>query len=123
MLRPSRDWRESMTLSSRDPHFGQRIVSEHSLSHNRLWRQCIRIAFFHVPFSLERTALSPCKRLGGASQPGVQHDALQKGRITLRQLSAPRFSFSTSASSLRTRSRFFHSPVSDKRRRDVPFLK
>ena len=28
-----RDWRESMTLSSRDPHFGQRIVSEHSVSH------------------------------------------------------------------------------------------
>src|SRR5207248_7069141 len=42
MLRPSRDWRESMTLSSRDPHFGQRIVSEHSLSHNPLWRQSFR---------------------------------------------------------------------------------
>src|SRR6266576_1590840 len=55
MLRPSRDWRESMTLSSRDPHFGQRIVSEHSLSHNRLWSQCIRIAVFPVPFSLEGT--------------------------------------------------------------------
>src|SRR6266566_7288691 len=40
MLRPSRDWRESITLSSRDPHFGQRIVSEHSVSHNNLWRQC-----------------------------------------------------------------------------------
>src|SRR5207248_10897180 len=26
--------------SSRDPHFGQRIVSEHSVSHNNLWRQC-----------------------------------------------------------------------------------
>src|SRR5437588_11233166 len=42
MLRPSRDWRESITLSSRDPHFGQRIVSEHSVSHNNLWRQCAR---------------------------------------------------------------------------------
>src|SRR4029077_19655013 len=51
MLRPSRDWRESMTLSSRDPHFGQRIVSEHSLSHNTLWRQCVRIAFPHAAFS------------------------------------------------------------------------
>src|SRR5438477_3097319 len=40
MLRPSRDWRESITLSSREPHFGQRIVSEHSVSHNNLWRQC-----------------------------------------------------------------------------------
>src|SRR5207237_3689106 len=49
MLRPSRDWRESMTLSSRDPHFGQRIVSEHSLSHNPLWRQSFRHRRIVIP--------------------------------------------------------------------------
>src|SRR5436309_14943253 len=58
MLRPSRDWRESITLSSRDPHFGQRIVSEHSLAHNKLWRQRPRMIFVHFA-SDEGTRLSP----------------------------------------------------------------
>src|SRR6266705_2616980 len=32
-----------MTLSSRDPHLGQRIVLNASITHNRLYRQCFRI--------------------------------------------------------------------------------
>src|SRR6266567_138183 len=39
MLELSRDWRESMTLSSRDPHLGQRIVLNASITHNQLYRQ------------------------------------------------------------------------------------
>ena len=36
----SRDWRESMTLSSRNPHLGQRIVVLRTLvAHYKLWRQ------------------------------------------------------------------------------------
>src|ERR1700746_2166093 len=31
-----------MTLSSRDPHLGQRIVLNASITHNRLYRQCFR---------------------------------------------------------------------------------
>src|SRR5262249_15166395 len=50
MPRPSRDSRESMPLSSRDQHFGQRIVSEQSLSHNPLWSQSFRISGGRVCF-------------------------------------------------------------------------
>src|SRR5260370_22104965 len=31
-----------MTLSSRDPHLGQRIVLNASITHNQLYRQCFR---------------------------------------------------------------------------------
>src|SRR6478752_2444764 len=67
MLRPSRDWRESITLSSRDPHFGQRIVSEHSVSHNNLWRQCARSTFlrFASKQGTRPTSLPHCTRRAG----------------------------------------------------------
>src|SRR2546423_460082 len=57
MLRPSRDWRESITLSSRDPHFGQRIVSEDSVSHNNLWRQRAKTTIAQFRFRGRRTSL------------------------------------------------------------------
>ena len=56
MLRPSRDWRESITLSSRDPHFGQRIVSEDSVSHNNLWRQRAKTTIAQFRFRGRRTS-------------------------------------------------------------------
>src|SRR4029077_5172380 len=78
MLRPSRDWRESITLSSRDPHFGQRIVSEHSVSHNKLWRQCARSTFLRFaskegtrprpyPLQPEERAFLRSGRFGGGN--------------------------------------------------------
>src|SRR5882757_9570340 len=69
MLRPSRDWRESITLSSRDPHFGQRIVSEHSVSHNKLWRQCVRSTFLRFASAKGDAphAPTPCNPKSGSS--------------------------------------------------------
>src|SRR5438067_10867130 len=42
MLELSRYSRESMTLSSRDPHLGQRIVLDASITHNQLYRHDFR---------------------------------------------------------------------------------
>src|SRR5207237_2675079 len=67
MLRPSRDWRESITLSSRDPHFGQRIVSEHSVSHNNLWRQCARSTFLRFQGRDAPREPAPCNSKSGSS--------------------------------------------------------
>src|SRR5213080_2443780 len=72
MLRPSRDWRESITLSSRDPHFGQRIVSEHSVSHNNLWRQCTNNNRTTPLPAREDFAPTKTARLSGGHRPPLQ---------------------------------------------------
>src|SRR6478736_5415898 len=109
MLRPSRDWRESITLSSRDPHFGQRIVSEHSVSHNKLWRQCGRSTFLRFAFA-----------------KGTRHAPLplatrRAALLTQRPLWAPQLSSWASPFLLRTRTQLFRFPISGKQKRRVLF--
>src|SRR4029077_7617522 len=114
MLRPSRDWRESITLSSRDPHFGQRIVSEHSVSHNKLWRQCARSTFLRFAFA-KGTRPSPSTPLPLATRRAV---LLTQRPLWARQLSSWALSFF-----LRTRNRPFRFPISGKQKRRVLFWK
>src|SRR5438046_4077652 len=107
MLRPSRDWRESITLSSRDPHFGQRIVSEHSVSHNKLWRQCARSIFLRFA-SAKGTRPTPLPL--ATRREGL----LMQRPLWARQLSSWALPFF-----LRTRNRPFRFPISDKQNRRV----
>src|SRR6478735_9180147 len=111
MLRPSRDWRESITLSSRDPHFGQRIVSEHSVSHNKLWRQCARSTFLRFA-SKEGTRPTPLR----LATP-------RAGLPTQRPPWARQLSFWALPFFLRTRNRPFRFPISGKQKRRVLFWK
>src|SRR4030095_16129706 len=101
MLRPSRDWRESITLSSRDPHFGQRIVSEHSVSHNKLWRQCARSTFLRFAFAKGRAHALPLA-------------TRRAGLLTQRPLWARQLSSWALPFFLRTRNRPFRFLISGK---------
>src|SRR6476660_2313452 len=98
MLRPSRDWRESITLSSRDPHFGQRIVSEHSVSHNKLWRQCARSIFLRFAFAkgTRPTPLPLATRRAGSSYAAAALGAATffLGFVFFSSNSKPTFPFS-----------------------------
>src|SRR5436190_24160317 len=114
MLRPSRDWRESITLSSRDPHFGQRIVSEHSVSHNNLWRQC-GMTIARIPHPTKGNFVPDEDR------PRARLPASTEGGLTLQQLWARQFFSLASPFFLRTRNQLFRFPISDKRKRRVLF--
>src|SRR5689334_12749148 len=116
MLELSRDWRESMTLSSRDPHLGQRMVFGDYLPHHLLWSQ----NYLRNVFSCGQTVVlreAPtvaynCSASGpdGAIFPVRSPDAVRQ-RLPRSEHAWSRL-FSRAASSRRTGSRSCHSPTS-----------
>ena len=87
-------------------------------------RAAVKATLSRLPLVLLERQFRFFSRPGGRQGCGCStRPPGSRQRATLRQLSAPEFSFSTSASSLRTRSRPFRSPTSSRQRRDAPFLR